>query len=538
MAHHTTLEIDPTSPSTTILPSDDAVNRDDVPASPSIPLARTALWGLAATTSTVLGALLGGAPFETHLPGAWYFGMPGGFLGSLASESRRPSLLSLVLVFGGLIVLCRVWFGFLHQLSAHHGFPVKKVVLVVAIWALPLLIAPPLFSREVYSYAGQGEMVSHHIDPYTYGTGVLGSTPFSTLPDSIWSNAPSPYGPTFLGIDAVLDKASGHKILPDIALLRLLELAGLALIVASTPTLARAVKRDPAEAVLLGAGSPLALATLIAGAHNEGLMLGLLMAGLAVAKRFGTVPGLLICGLAAGVKSPAALGVLFLGWVWAGSDASIKKRLAHTAGAVLIGLASLEAVTLAAGTGWGWVGAAKTADKSFTGITPISVLARAISVASHVVHLPVTTLTAHTVLSVIGVLCAAAICLFLLVRSPKDGMQRCLGLALLALAILGPVLWAWYVMWGVIILAPVALGRLRVLLMVIVTFETFVGTTSVIHAVSSLFHNYAPADLVLFAALAAIIIMPLGQFTLRRAPAEPIPSPRPNGVLLGVGSGS
>ena len=49
-------------------------------------------------------------------------------------------------------------------------------------------------------------------------------------------------------------------------------------------------------------------------------MVGLLVAGLAVAKRFGTVPGVILCALAAGVKSPAALGVLFLGWVWAGPE--------------------------------------------------------------------------------------------------------------------------------------------------------------------------------------------------------------------------
>jgi hypothetical protein len=530
--------MNPLPASPTILPSDDGTSRDDAAGPSSTPLGRTILLGLAGTTSTVLGALIGGAPFETHLPGAWYFGMPGGFLGSIASGSRRPTALSLILVFGGLILLCRVWFGFLRHLSAHPGFPVKKVVLVVAIWALPLLIAPPLFSRDVYSYAGQGEMVSHHINAYTYGPGVLGNTPFSTLPDSVWSNTPSPYGPTFLGIDGVLAKVSGHRILPDIALLRLLELAGLALIVAATPTLARAVKRDPAEAVLLGAGSPLALATLIAGAHNEALMLGLLMAGLAVAKRVGMVPGLILCGVAAGVKSPAMLGVVFLGWVWAGHGASITKRLVHTAGAGLIGLAALEAVTLAAGTGWGWVGAATAADKSFTGITPTSVAARATSIASHVVHLPVSTLAAHTVLSVIGILCAGAICLFLLLRAPKDGMERCLGLALLALAILGPILWAWYVMWGIIVLAPVALGRLRVLLIVIVTYETFVGTTSVRGAVDSLVHNALPADLAVFAALAAIIILPLGQFALRPAPSAPLGSPRPGGVLLNVGSGS
>ena len=165
-------------------------------------------------------------------------------------------------------------------------------------------------------------MVSHHIDPYTYGTGILGSTPFSSLPDSVWTNTPSPYGPTFLAIDGALDTASGHKVLPDILLLRLLEVASLALIIAATPALARRLGRDPAQAVLLGAGCPLVLITLIGGAHNEALMLGLLMAGLVVAMRWGTVPGVVLCAVAAGVKSPALLGVVFLGWAWAGTGAS------------------------------------------------------------------------------------------------------------------------------------------------------------------------------------------------------------------------
>ncbi len=150
---------------------------------------------------------------------------------------------------------------------------------------------------------------------------VLGATPFNEMADVVWSGTESPYGPSFLTADGVLDQASGHSILPDLVLLRLLEVGGIALIVAATPTLARSLRRDPAHAVLIGAGSPLVLLSLVAGSHNDALMVGLLMAGLAVAKRVGTVPGIMLCALAAGVKSPAALGVLFLGWVWAGPAA-------------------------------------------------------------------------------------------------------------------------------------------------------------------------------------------------------------------------
>ena len=185
---------------------------------------RTALLGLVGSFAVVAGAVLGGQSFETHLPGAWFFGMPGGPLGNLGSSSGLPTIASLALVFGGLILLTRVWLGFLRHLNRNRGFPVKRVVLVVAIWAVPLLLAPPLFSRDVYTYSAQGEMMSHHINPYSYGPEVLGATPFNEMADTVWSSTESPYGPTFLGADGLLDQASGHQILPDLILRRIARL--------------------------------------------------------------------------------------------------------------------------------------------------------------------------------------------------------------------------------------------------------------------------------------------------------------------------
>ena len=34
-------------------------------------------------------------------------------------------------------------------------------------------------------------MVSHHINPYSYGPNVLGATPFNQLADSVWSGTES-----------------------------------------------------------------------------------------------------------------------------------------------------------------------------------------------------------------------------------------------------------------------------------------------------------------------------------------------------------
>jgi len=503
---------------------------------PRLSVARTAVLGLVGSTAIVAGSVLGGQSFETHLPGAWFFGMPGGLFGSAGTNDSLPPVAALALVFGGLILLTRVWIGFLRHLNRHSGFPVKRVVLVVVIWAVPLLVAPPLFSRDVYTYAAQGEMMSHHINPYAYGPEVLGATPFNTMADAVWSGTESPYGPTFLSADGVLDQASGHQILADLVLLRLLEVGGIALMVAATPILARSLKRDPAHAVLLGAGSPLVLLSLVAGAHNEALMVGLLMAGLAVARRFGTVPGVILCALAAGVKSPAALGVLFLGWVWAGPGASTRRRIAHTLGAGLIALATLEVMSLISGTGWGWVRTTTTADASFTGVTPVNAVARSVSIVSHVLQVPVSTMDVRPVFSVLGLLIAIYVGYRLLLRSPDEGVVRCLGLTLLVLALLGPIVWSWYVTWGVVVLAPVALGRLRTALIVISTFWAFVGMTAVHGIYMRLLHTFVLTDLLLIAMLLATAIMPLGQFTAGRGRAR-LPRLTPgNGVLAGAGA--
>ena len=265
------------------------------------------------------------------------------------------------------------------------------------------------------------------------------------------------------------------------------------------------------------------------------------MAGLAVAKRFGTVPGVILCALAAGVKSPALLGVLFLGWVWAGRDASIRRRIGHTALAGLLALATLEVVSLVAGTGWGWIRTTTTADTSFTGVTPVNLVARSVSIASHVLQVPISTLAVRPVFSVLGLLIAVYIGYRLLLRSPEDGVVRCLGLTLLVLALLGPIVWAWYVTWGVIVVAPAAVGRLRTALIVISTFWAFAGTTAVHGIYMRLLHTFVLTDLLLVAMLLAVAIMPLALFVSGRraqlprltrgvltgAGAEPAPPPEP-----------
>ena len=91
-------------------------------------------------------------------------------------------------------------------------------------------------------------------------------------------------------------------------------------------------------------------------------------------------------------------------------------------------------------------------------------------------------------------------------------MQRNLGLTLLVVALLGPILWNWYVTWGVLVLAPVATGMLRRAVMTISTVEILVGLSSVKNLVNTVVGAGILPDLILVAVLFAVVITPLGQF--------------------------
>lgn len=443
-------------------------------------LRRFGIAGLAASLAVVAGAVTGGSSFISRLPGAWFFGTPGGPLGFVSTSSDRAPALSILAVYGGLAALSVIWWRLLRALHRHPGMSVRRVFRTIGVWAVPFVLAPPLFSRDVYSYAGQGAMVTFHIDPYHYGPGVLGATRFDLLAGPLWANTPSPYGPTFLSLDGLVTQLSGHQVLITLFMLRGLSLLGVALIAVGLPTLARSAGRDPAVALALGVGSPLVLATLIGGAHNDALMVGLLVAGLAVWQRFGPVPGIVLCALAAGVKVPAALGIIVIGWNWAPQGARLVQRVGRTLGALGIGATTLALLSAATGIGWGWVVTVTAPDKVSTGVTPVDAAARAMTGLLNLAGDSVPLASVRTVASITGVAVAVVIGTVLLWRSPRLGALRALGMALLVLALLSPVLWAWYLTWGIVVLAPVASGLLRRVLIWLSVAEALIGVSAVL----------------------------------------------------------
>jgi hypothetical protein len=79
-------------------------------------------------------------------------------------------------------------------------------------------------------------------------------------------------------------------------------------------------------------------------------------------------------------------------------------------------------------------------------------------------------------------------------------------------------------LWGILVLAPVASGRLRPAIITIAAVEAFVGVTSVRSLLLGVWHAGVIPDLILIAALVAISIVPFNQLHAsrrRRHPATP-----------------
>ncbi len=323
---------------------------------------------------------------------------------------------------------------------------------VLALWVVPLVIAPPLFSRDVYTYGAEGELVSRGIDPYTHGLLGLRGSPFFALADPLWSRAHAPYGPAFFDIARVNAHLS-RSVFATVEGYRFVAALGVVLVAVSIPVLARSFDRDPAPALALAVLNPLVLLHLIGGMHNDAIMLGLLVAGVALAQRGHPVVGIVLCAVGAAVKVPCFLGVVFIGWDWAGTRAPPRRRAGHVVASVVIALGAMAVVSEASGLGWAWLWNLSDPGSVSSWLDPATAVGLGIS---HVLHAAGGAPHTHALVVVtraVALVLAGVIVCVLVLRIDRYGMPRALGWSLLAVVFLGPIVWPWYETWGIVFLA-------------------------------------------------------------------------------------
>ncbi|MEU6074851.1 polyprenol phosphomannose-dependent alpha 1,6 mannosyltransferase MptB [Micromonospora sp. NPDC047074] len=311
------------------------------------PSPRVARWaryaGLAGAVLLAVAGWLGGA-----LPSAPLDATPA----SVWRSDAGPLTLGAWLVGTGLLV--GAWW------ALRGGAPSTRwAYLTAGLWALPLLVTPPLGSRDVYSYACQGWAYAHGVDPYATGVAEAGC-PWVDAVAPIWRDTPAPYGPVFVLL-AALAVTLGGGLVGAVVAFRLLAVAGVLLVALCLPGLARAAGVPTRRAAWLVLACPLVGVHLVAGAHNDAVMLGLLLLGLLVlVRRPGRPRPLLLAGallgLAVTVKATAAV-VLPFAALAAVLGRYTLRALLRDAGWLAGGTIGAVAVTsLLSGLGLGWVG--------------------------------------------------------------------------------------------------------------------------------------------------------------------------------------
>ena len=469
-------------------------------------LRRPALLGFVAVLSICLGASLPSSPFKLEMAGTWFFG-----------EATWPTtawmLAGVVAVYGGMVLFVRVWFGLYQTLRARPGVPIRSLAYMLALWLLPLLAVAPLFSRDVFSYAAQGEMMSHHINPYNYGPGTLGSGPFNNGVDPLWANTSAPYGPLFLMLAGWSASLSLHHVLFTVLLLRLQAVVGVALIAYCIPKLARAYGRDPGPAFVLAVLNPLTLLALVGGAHNDAIMVGLLLAGVTAATYRHPVWGVVLCALAASIKVPAAIGIVYVAWDWAGPGADFGQRFRRLVRSGLITVAVMGSLSLVSGLGWGWLANLGTPGTVRSWMAPATAVGLLISGSAHVVGIGASLGGMLTLTRATGLIAAAVIAVYCLHHRERMGTLNALGVTMMAFVLLGPVVQPWYLTWGIIIMAPVVSGWMRYLMLGLSAVDPFIGLTGGASLLNQLVHTDPATMMLAVLVLWAVLIVPLGNWT-------------------------
>lgn len=259
-------------------------------------------------------------------------GFPGWLAGPLAELSWTPdpaTFSALVLAMGGCYLVVLACARALPRRSALAGplpprpdlagalprrsdltdaLPLRPALAAVVALHGVFLLAPPLLSLDVFGYIDYARLaVVHGLDPYSHGAAAARLDP--AFPYVGWHRLPSPYGPPFTVLSYALvplGVAGGLWALKATAAAASLGCAGLVF------ACARRLGRPPLAAALFVVLNPLWLVFAVGGAHNDLLMMLLVLAGtffaLSGRERLGSA-GLVA---AAGVKASGGLALPFM----------------------------------------------------------------------------------------------------------------------------------------------------------------------------------------------------------------------------------
>jgi Glycosyltransferase family 87 len=363
------------------------------------------------------------------------------------TDGTHPAV---TLAYLGLMLMIGAWWRLgtvLHQIPDRLWF----VARTMGMWAVPLALAPPLYSRDVYSYLAQGTMYASGLDPYRAGPSALGGALASNV-SPIWLHTPAPYGPVFLAVASAVTSTTGSHIVAAVIGMRVVMIASMAVTAACLVPLAKRFGVDPASAVWLGALNPLVLTDIVSGAHNDGLMLMLMTGGILLAVKNRPILAAAVLGLAVLVKVPALAAIIVVIPSMARQLHGRWRMLRGGLAVAATALGTILVVTFMMGAWYGWVAALSDTARVRNGLSVSTDLGIVADSLAWTVGTGTGTVDIVSVSRALGVLVAAALGCLVLARTRGKPLYA-LGLIMSAVVLLGPVVHPWYLLWGVVPLA-------------------------------------------------------------------------------------
>ena len=407
---------------------------------PSAPLAIVGFVGAGVTV--VAGGRIGAA--HDALPLTRWLGLLAP--ASYQIENAIPGTVMLI----GIAALVSAWMLAV-ELCRRGRIGERNLWLVATAWATPFVIGPPVLSTDAYTSTAHGLLIRAGLDPYRYAPDVLNKPHVINAIDPSWRGSVSTGGPvaTFLEHLAVAI-TGGHPVATVIAL-RVFAVFSAVAIGLLAGALGGAVGSRRVTAIGLTAANPAVLLYVVSACHLDGAMIALLLGALVCANTNRWTLAVVLACLAAGIKPIAFVAVPAMIAAHAiGQRRQFAWRIAARDTAVAV--ATLVAATLVVNDGIGWLRNVDVITHEHTTFAPASIVSDLLSAV-----IPGSSYDDLAVGGRIAALLAAATAIsYLLVTVLERPLERTVGYALLAIGLLAPVLYPWYLLWGVCCLAPSA----------------------------------------------------------------------------------
>lgn len=379
------------------------------------------------------------------------------------AEAGRMAALSLVLL--GLGLLAGQWLSLCRHVALADGEDRDDALALVRhatiVWSAPLVLAPPLFSRDGWSYAAQGMLTHVGLSPYEHGPAALDG-PIVQAVDQRWMETITPYGPIPLALGDIAATQTGNPWVLVIGH-RLVALVGLVLLAWAVPRLSAWAGVNPALSSAVVLASPLMLANGVGGLHNDLLMVGLMAAALVVGVERSWVAGAALGGAAAAVKVPGGLVCVAIALASLPVGAGLLSRLRRLAAAGVVSVTSLVGLGLVTGLGVGWIHGLAVPGTVNTPLSITTLVGGAFDWTAALAGVDLAPATLLHLVRNLGTVATLGVILWVTFRGPTGDRSRALhalGVMTAVTVLLGPVVHLWYLLWVVPFFAVMKLSRL------------------------------------------------------------------------------